>query len=561
MNYTEYKAILYTFSKKEIIDFLGEKIYNSIIEWTSSDDAYTKGTLIDILVSNNGFTLFKNKQFRQRFFKSVSYNDLQLLLGDFTSSYEELASNAAKIDFKNSEFYLNLFDKVLKCPEYQFDDNVIESKLEEIHGTTEKFYELLDYQYLIKQQVVYELSKPGPLGRRVLVHMPTGTGKTKTTMHILSYYFNFLADENSYVLWIAHTNVLLNQALETFKNVWGHLGLSNVNVEKSWGQGDYFLQNGILFITIQALQTLKRLDKNKYDEICNRTTLVVYDECHKIGASETNQVVNDLLKPSSITKKHFIGLTATPGRSTDYSVENRIFNEFFNRKITIDIPTIERISKGAIAAQNISNTTDIIKYFQDRNILSVLEKEVLDYEVDENILKEIKKQINSDSLDEFTPKLLEKIANNKARNSVILNRLKELYSQNKPTIVFACSVAHAQMLSAFLNIENIPNALVYGKMPNSVRKKAIESFKDKNNPINIIINFDILTTGFDSTNIECVFITRPTKSIILYSQMIGRGLRGKQMGGSETCKLIDVKENLEIYNENEAFSHFDSYWR
>ena len=136
------------------------------------------------------------------------------------------------------------------------------------------------------------------------------------------------------------------------------------------------------------------------------------------------------------------------------------------------------------------NDSAVIKYFQDRNILSVLEKEVLDYEVDENILKEIKKQINSDSLDEFTPKLLEKIANNKARNSVILNRLKELYSQNKPTIVFACSVAHAQMLSAFLNIENIPNALVYGEMPNSVRKKAIESFKDKNNPINIIINFN-----------------------------------------------------------------------
>ena len=117
------------------------------------------------------------------------------------------------------------------------------------------------------------------------------------------------------------------------------------------------------------------------------------------------------------------------------------------------------------------------------------------------------------------------------------------------------------MLSAFLNIENIPNSLVYGDMSAATRKKAIADFKDRDNPVNIIINYDILTTGFDSTNIDCVFITRPTKSVILYSQMIGRGLRGPQMGGAETCLLIDVKENLEVYNENEAFSHFNSYWR
>ena len=98
-------------------------------------------------------------------------------------------------------------------------------------------------------------------------------------------------------------------------------------------------------------------------------------------------------------------------------------------------------------------------------------------------------------------------------------------------------------------------------MPSYIRTKAINDFKDRDNPVNIIINFDILTTGFDATNIDCVFITRPTKSVILYSQMIGRGLRGPQMGGGETCLLIDVKENIDAYDENEAFSHFNSYWR
>lgn len=78
--------------------------------------------------------------------------------------------------------------------------------------------------------------------------------------------------------------------------------------------------------------------------------------------------------------------------------------------------------------------------------------------------------------------------------------------------------------------------------------------------MNILINYEVLTTGFDATNIECVFIARPTQSVVLYSQMIGRGLRGPQMGGKEECLLVDVKDNLKQYNANMAFSHFNNYW-
>ena len=90
------------------------------------------------------------------------------------------------------------------------------------------------------------------------------------------------------------------------------------------------------------------------------------------------------------------------------------------------------------------------------------------------------------------------------------------------------------------------------------RKLAINNFK--NGKVNIIINDEILTTGFDSTNIKCVFITSPTKSVVKYSQMIGRGLRGKKMGGNEECLLIDVPENILVYDENKAFEHFKNYW-
>ena len=118
-----------------------------------------------------------------------------------------------------------------------------------------------------------------------------------------------------------------------------------------------------------------------------------------------------------------------------------------------------------------------------------------------------------------------------------------------------------KMLSAMLTIEDIPNSLVIGEMDPMDRKSAIEAFKDRDSGVDIIINYEVLTTGFDSKNIRCVFITRPTKSIVLYSQMLGRGLRGPLMGGNEECLLVDIDDNLQSFDNETAFNHFNNYWR
>ena len=161
---------------------------------------------------------------------------------------------------------------------------------------------------------------------------------------------------------------------------------------------------------------------------------------------------------------------------------------------------------------------------------------------------------------DFCSTALEIIGKNRSRNRAIMVKLRELSAEGTPTIVFACSVAHAKLLSYMLKREDIPNALVIGDMSPSDRAEAISSFKDRDNPINILINYEVLTTGFDSTNIKCVFITRPTQSIVLYSQMLGRGLRGPQMGGNEECLLVDIKDNLGKFDADMAFGHFDAYW-
>ena len=91
------------------------------------------------------------------------------------------------------------------------------------------------------------------------------------------------------------------------------------------------------------------------------------------------------------------------------------------------------------------------------------------------------------------------------------------------------------------------------------RKKIINDFI--NEDIQIICNFEILSTGFDAPKTDVVFISRPTFSIVLYAQMIGRGLRGPAIGGSESCKIIDVKDNILGYsNEDSVFSYFQEYF-
>ena len=161
---------------------------------------------------------------------------------------------------------------------------------------------------------------------------------------------------------------------------------------------------------------------------------------------------------------------------------------------------------------------------------------------------------------DFTKQALEIIGRNRSRNTAIMEKLRELSSKQIPTIVFACSVAHAKLLSFMLSLENIQNSLVLGEMNSVDRENSISVFKDRESSVNILINYEVLTTGFDSTNIRCVFITRPTQSIVLYSQMLGRGLRGPMMGGNEECLLVDIKDNLGKYDADMAFGHFDSYW-
>ncbi len=574
MDYSRLVKYLVLFSQEKLEKYIGEDLLNQLMtEWeNSTQKAITKADLADMIVELSGSAILKDSAFRYDLLSHMKQQEVDYIYSELPQKKQ---TPGALMDTKietlskltwgpnpaNNRLlaYLNMTQDVY---EKKNVDETVTMNLE----SYPRFYELLDYQFVIKQRILNELNKDNEL-TRMLVHMPTGTGKTKTMMHTLVHHYTFDLKHDGLVIWLAHTTELLEQAYNTFKQVWTYLGDGVVTSYKVWGNRslkDETKLEGIMFCGIQKLQAIKQSQPEVFERIVKATRLIVFDEAHKAAASETRRVVEDLMvKKAGMKDRALVGLTATPGRTTLTSDENKLFTNMFERRIIgIDIDSVTKINLSDIDFANTVSTTNVIAYFQKRKILSKLKKEQLTYEesFSEKDLAKIKVSMTNNGYTDFSSTALEIIGKNRSRNRAIMVKLRELSAEGTPTIVFACSVAHAKLLSYMLKLEDIPNALVIGDMSPSDRAEAISSFKDRDNPINILINYEVLTTGFDSTNIKCVFITRPTQSIVLYSQMLGRGLRGPQMGGNEECLLVDIKDNLGKFDADMAFGHFDAYW-
>lgn len=575
---SDYIDYMVKFSQSDLRGYLGEDMVDLLVEWMPNGDTLlTKQKMVSMINSLYGTSILRNKQFRKDLLQSMKESDIFEIRDVCLSGNERYQKDPLKVIEiiankpwkKNAltEHLLKLWNVPETVLDKEKDTTVIEN---EILAPDEQFYELLDYQYYIKQRVLNNLNSEHLL-ERMLVHMPTGTGKTKTTMHIITNYINFTIKKQGIVIWIAHTTELLQQAYDTFESVWKHLGDGKINAYKLWGtktiENINQPLNGIVFLGLSKLMSIADSKPALYERLKRDCRLIVFDEAHKAAAKKTQKVIEGLMRmPAGYENRALIGLTATPGRTTEDTYDNNLLtNMFGNKLIYIDSTILNQINLGRLKALNTVAETNIIKYFQERRILAKMKPQKLTYKMDfsEKDIKTLSSALRDMGYDdkEYTDEQLKVLARNKERNLAIMSQLRQLYLDKKPTIVFACSVDHAKMLAAMLTLEGIPNSLVLGDMEPMDRKHAIDLFKNRKSGVDIIINYEVLTTGFDSKNIKCVFITRPTKSIVLYSQMLGRGLRGPMMGGNEECDLIDIDDNLQAFDNETAFSHFNDYWR
>jgi len=142
-----------------------------------------------------------------------------------------------------------------------------------------------------------------------------------------------------------------------------------------------------------------------------------------------------------------------------------------------------------------------------------------------------------------------------------LDLIKSESKTGEKIIVFASSMPNAIAIGDLLNIEGIKAATITSKTDSIIRRQNIDLFKNTNQ-INILINYDVLTTGFDAPKAKIAIIARPTTSIVLYHQMTGRVARGKKQGGNETCKILTViDKNLPGYKDlSDSFYFWEDIW-
>jgi superfamily II DNA or RNA helicase len=191
-----------------------------------------------------------------------------------------------------------------------------------------------------------------------------------------------------------------------------------------------------------------------------------------------------------------------------------------------------------------------------RGVLSQVEHRVLEtgktFTLTDSELQRFKE------LGQLPGSFLKKVGEDAERNSLLLKTLLEL-PVDWPILFFGCSVEHASAMAVLLRRSGRSAAVVTGATRRATRRHLIEEFRAGR--LQVLSNYGVLTTGFDAPKIRAVVIARPTTSVVLYEQMIGRGMRGPLNGGTEECLLIDLKDNIARFQGQMAYQRMREVWR
>jgi len=245
-----------------------------------------------------------------------------------------------------------------------------------------------------------------------------------------------------------------------------------------------------------------------------------------------------------MSKAQLLGLSATPGRSWNTPDDDRKLSEFFaTRKVTLKVDGYENpvsylISEGYLAEP---------KFIQ----IEVAAKVALTHDEHERIRETF----------ELPASVLERLGDDDQRNLLIVHHAEQLLKRHKRVILFAASVRQSDLLSAVLSARGFWAASITSKSPNG-RSESIAAFKDHDDLPKILCNFGVLTTGFDAPRTSAALIARPTLSLVLYSQMVGRAMRGRISGGNKECEILTVVDtSLPGFDSVvEAFSNWEDVW-
>jgi len=372
---------------------------------------------------------------------------------------------------------------------------------------------------------------------KAMVELPTGAGKTRVaTETVLRLFIG--GGLVGTVLWIAQSQELCEQAVQTWSTVWRGLGDERpLTIGRLW-DGNVVHQPDTEFSVVVATDAmLDSVAGTPEYEWLSEPAAVIIDEGHRAGDSERyTRLLSWLGVAGRGWARPLIGLSATPFRGTSEEGTRRLATRFGSRKIA-------------------AFETNPYRELADLGVLAKVRHEVLTG-VDVALTQSERNEATR--LRRINQTVLDRIGQDHVRMSILVDHIMSL-DPTWPVLVFTPSVLSAQVLAATLRYRGIIAESVSGQTGRQQRRDVIERFK--RNEIRVLANCDLLIQGFDAPGVRALYIARPTFSPNAYIQMAGRGLRGPENGGKEECLIVDMADNFGDINEFLGFRDYEELWR
>ncbi|NVN83713.1 MULTISPECIES: DEAD/DEAH box helicase [unclassified Vibrio] len=329
--------------------------------------------------------------------------------------------------------------------------------------------------------------------------LPTGAGKSLVIAELARL-------AKGRVLVLAHVKELVEQNHEKYEGY----GLKGSIFSAGLGRKETDQQ--VVFASVQSVV-------RNLDSFSNQFSLLVIDECHRVPDEKTSsyqKVITHLRENNSGIK--VLGLTATPyrlgmGWIYQYHTRGQVRSDEprFFRDCIFELP---------------------IRYLLDEGFLTparMIDAPVLSYDFS---------QLKPASTGRYKEAELDMvIEQSKRATPQIVDQIIHLAQDKLGIMVFAATVRHAQEILGLLPEGEA--AIVIGDTATLERDQIINDFKERK--IKFLVNVSVLTTGFDAPHVDLIAILRPTESISLYQQIVGRGLRLSP--GKKECLVLDYAGN------------------
>ncbi|MBL84908.1 MAG: ATP-dependent helicase [Marinobacter sp.] len=338
--------------------------------------------------------------------------------------------------------------------------------------------------------------------KSAVIVLPTGAGKSLVIAELAR-----LAKRK--ILVLTHVKELVEQNHAKYQSYGLEGGIFSAGLKRKESH------HQVTFASVQSVSANLEQFQDEY-------SLVIIDECHRVSGNETSQYqrIIELLRQQNDALK-VLGLTATPYRLAMGWIYRYHYRGFVRgsgeeqdkpfQHCIYELPLSYMINRGYLTRPELVNAA-VAQY--DFSALA------------------------QDRFGEYAEKDVNQLLSKHKRvTRAIIEQVMELAAERQGVMIFAATVDHAREITGYLPEHQ--TALVTGATDQKDRDMLIQRFKQRQ--LKYLVNVSVLTTGFDAPHVDVIAILRPTQSVSLYQQIVGRGLR---LGdGKQDCLVIDYAGN------------------